>query len=68
MLKNTLLTRIVEKNCCTKETRKIENEMEYIEHISYEMKAALIEKNHGVKIPRKPSSTTNLQNQKLLTK
>ena len=49
----TPLSKIVEKNCCyTKEIRKIGNELEDLEHISYEKKSELIEKQYGIKIPR----------------
>ena len=49
----TPLSKIVEKNCCyTKEIRKIGNELEDLEHISYEKKSKLIEKQYGIKIPR----------------
>lgn len=49
----TPLPEIVEKNCCfTKEIRQIGNEIEYLEHISYEKKAELIEKQYGVQISR----------------
>ncbi len=66
----TPLTDIVEKNCCyTQEIRQMGNEIEGIEHISYEKKAELIEKNHGVKIPRQTVHHHQLtQSDQLLTK
>ena len=49
----TPLSKIVEKNCCyTKEIRKKGNEIEYLEHTSYEKKSELIENQYGIKIPR----------------
>ena len=49
----TELPDIVDKYCnYTKDIKKIGNELEDLEHISYEKKAELIEKRHGVKIPR----------------
>ena len=49
----TELSDIVDKYCnYTKDIKKIGNELEDLEHISYEKKAELIEKRHGVKIPR----------------
>ena len=44
---------IVDKHCCfTKDIKRVGNELEDLEHISYEKKAELIQKRHGVKIPR----------------
>ena len=49
----TELPDIVDKHCnYTKDIKKIGNELEDLEHISYEKKAELIEKRYGVKIPR----------------
>lgn len=49
----TELPDIVGKYCnYTKDIKKMGNELEDLEHISYEKKAELIEKRHGVKIPR----------------
>lgn len=49
----TELPDIVGKYCnYTKDIKKIGNELEDLEHISYEKKTELIEKRHGVKIPR----------------
>ena len=49
----TSLPEIVDKNCCfTKEIRQIGNKIEDLEHISYEKKAELIEKQYGVQISR----------------
>ena len=49
----TELSGLVDKYCnYTKDIRQIGNELEDLEHISYEKKAELIEKRHGVKIPR----------------
>lgn len=49
----TELPGLVDKYCnYTKDIRRIGNELEDLEHISYEKKAELIEKRHGVKIPR----------------
>lgn len=49
----TDLPEIVDKNCCfTKDIKRMGNELEDLEHISYEKKAELIQKRYGVKIPR----------------
>ena len=49
----TDLPDIVDKHCnYTKDIKKIGNELEDLEHISYEKKSELIEKRYGVKIPR----------------
>ena len=49
----TNLPEIVDKHCCfTKDIKRMGNELEDLEHISYEKKAELIQKRYGVKIPR----------------
>ena len=49
----TELPDIVDKHCCyTKDIKRIGNELEDLEHISYEKKAELIQKRYDVKIPR----------------
>jgi len=49
----TELPDIIDKHCCyTKNIKQIGNELEDLEHISYEKKAELIQKRHDVKIPR----------------
>ena len=49
----TDLPEIVDKDCCfTKDIKRMGNELEDLEHISYEKKAELIQKRYGVKIPR----------------
>ena len=49
----TELHDIVDKYCCyTIDIKKIGNELEDLEHISYEKKAELIEKRYGVEIPK----------------
>ena len=49
----TELPHIVDKHCnYTKDIKKIGNELEDLEHISYEKKAELIKKRYGIKIQR----------------